>query len=351
MPMFEINGRPVGPDHPPFLIAEAGINHNGDVSLALEMIRTAKSAAADAIKFQTFKAVEFVGDPDQTYTYFSRGEKVTESMLEMFRRYEFSREAWFELKAECDRLGIAFLSTPQNRSDLELLLELGISAIKVGSDDFTNLPLLEDYASTGLPLILSCGMADLAEVRRSLGKVGVLDGRPVALLLCTSEYPTPPEDVNLNKFKTLQTEFPGVVLGLSDHTQGPIASAVATAFGASLFEKHFTLDKSFPGPDHWFSEDPKGLAFWTSTVRTASVMLGSSIVEPTEAERAMRVLARRSLVALRNIARGELFSPDSVGVRRPGNGLPPDRLPEVLGRTAAREIRSGEVIALGDLAT
>ena len=153
MPEVVIKGRRIGPAHPAFIIAEAGINHNGEVERALEMVRAAKQAGADAIKFQTFKADEFVGDPSQTYTYRSQGREITESMLAMFRRYELPREAWFAIKEECDRRDILFMSTPQNRSDLDLLLEVGIPAIKVGSDDFTNLPMLRSFAQEKLPLI------------------------------------------------------------------------------------------------------------------------------------------------------------------------------------------------------
>ncbi len=348
MRKFQIGAFPVGDGCPPFIIAEAGINHNGEVNRALEMVAIAKEAGADAIKFQTFKADEFVGDPAQTYTYRSQGRDVTESMLGMFRRYELPREAWFAIKAECNRQNIMFLSTPQNRTDLELLIEIGVPAVKVGSDDFTNLPLLKSYAATGLPLILSCGMADLAEVYRALDTVGALDGYPAVLLLCTSQYPTPPSDVNLLKLATLGAAFPNLILGYSDHTQGPMAASVAVAFGACVFEKHFTLDRGLPGPDHWFSEDPASLAEWVRSIRQAYTMLGDPIVRPTAAEQDMRKIARRSLVAMRDIALGERLSDENVALRRPGTGLPPEMLQSVLGRTVTRELKAGELLNLGD---
>jgi len=350
MPEIVIDGRPVGPEHPPFIIAEAGINHNGEADKALEMVRVAKQAGADAVKFQTFKAHEFVGDENQTYTYRSQGKEVTESMLAMFRRCELPRDTWFAIKAECDRQGIIFISTPQNRSDLDLLLEVGIPAVKVGSDDFTNLPLLKNYATTGLPLILSCGMADLGEVCRSLETVGAMDGYPVVLLLCTSEYPTPPANVNLRKLRTLQAAFPMVPMGFSDHTIGSLASSLAVALSACMFEKHFTLDKGLPGPDHWFSEVPTDLAFWAESIRIAQMMLGQAVVRPTEAEREMRKIARRSVVALRNVARGEIFTSSNIALRRPGTGLPPEMFELVLGKTATRDILAGEPVNMGDLA-
>lgn len=344
-----IGDRPIGPGHPPFVIAEVGINHNGKIGLAVEMIRVAKAAGADAVKFQTFKASEFVGDPHQQFTYQSQGAQVTESMLAMFERYELPREAWHQLKLECVRHSMVFMSTPQNRSDLELLIEVGVPAVKVGSDDFTNVPLIRSYAETGLPLILSCGMSDLAEVHNALEAAGSLDGYPVALLLCTSQYPTPPQDVNLRKLTTLQAAFPHLVVGFSDHTQGPLASSLAVALGAVIFEKHFTLDRTAAGPDHWFSEDPQGLAQWVASIRGAAVMLGSAQVRPTHAELEMRKVARRSLVALTSISMGEFFTASNVGARRPGHGLSPVLLDQVLGASATRDISAGEVLNLGDV--
>lgn len=348
MTQIKIGDRLIGDNQPPLVILEAGINHNGELDKAYAMIRLAKQLGADAVKFQTFKAEEFVGDPNLMFTYRSQGREVTESMLEMFRRYEFSRDGWFAIKKKCDEEGILFLSTPQNRSDLDLLLEIGVPAVKVGSDDFTNLPLLRDYASTGLPLLVSCGMADLAEVHQALDAVGALDGHPTVLLLCTSQYPTPPQDVNLLKLRTLREAFPMVVTGFSDHTQGPLASSLALALGARVFEKHFTLDHDLPGPDHWFSEDPAGAEEWVASVRKSQVMMGSSLVRPTTAERQMRVLARRSVVALHDIESGEILTGENVGLRRPGNGLPPMLFDQVLGRKAAGKIVKGSLLKLGD---
>lgn len=346
---FQIAGRSIGPNDPPYCIAEVGINHNGDINLAKRMIEAAKAAGADAVKFQTFRADEFCGDPSQTFTYKSQGESVTESMLCMFQRYEFPPEAWQEIKACCGETGITFFSTPQNSSDLELLMEVGVPAVKVGSDDFTNLPLLRDYAATGLPLILSCGMSDLAEVYQALDTAGWFNGYPVALLLCTSEYPTPPEDVNIAKLTTLQQAFPGLLVGFSDHTQDALAAALAVSRGARIFEKHFTLGKDMPGPDHWFSEEPAGLAAWIKSIRTADVLLGSPFVRPTKAEQEMRLVARRSVVALRDISLGEMLDKTNIGLRRPGGGLIPEMIGKVLGLKASRDLKKGERLSLGDM--
>jgi N,N'-diacetyllegionaminate synthase len=348
---FAIAGRDISDEHPAFIIAEVGINHNGSVDTALEMIGVAKRAGSDAVKFQTFKASEFVGDQTQQFSYQSQGKQVTESMLAMFERFELPDAAWPRIKAECDRQRIVFMSTPQNRSDLDLLLAVGLPAVKIGSDDFNNLPLIRSYAKTGLPLILSCGMADLSEVHQALDAAGAFEGYPLALLLCTSQYPTPPADVNLRKLKTLRSAFPGLVTGFSDHTQGPLAASLAVAMGAVIFEKHFTLDHDQPGPDHWFSEDPKGLEEWINGIRESRLMLGSEVVKPTNSEVAMRTLARRSLVALRAISKGGQFTIENVGLRRPGNGLQPGFLDQVLGNYAAKDIAAGTLLSLGDIST
>jgi len=346
---FQIAGRSIGPNDPPYCIAEVGINHNGYLDLAKRMIEVAKEAGADAVKFQTFKAEEFCGDPEQTFTYQSQGESVTESMLEMFRRYEFPEEHWLEIKTYCKTVGITFFSTPQNRTDLDLLLKLGVPAIKVGSDDFTNLPLLKSYSVTGLPIIVSCGMSDLAEVHQALEILGWFNGYPAALLLCTSQYPTPPQDVNIKKLITLQQAFPGLLLGFSDHTQSTLAATLAVALGARIFEKHFTLDHNLPGPDHWFAEDLEGLAKWIDTIRQADSMLGSQFVRPTSAEHDMRKLARRSVVALRDIIEGEFFDSINIGLRRPGGGIPPIMIEQIIGVKASHDIKRGSLLSLQDI--
>lgn len=339
----------IGDQCRPYIIAEAGINHNGEIEKALAMIDLAKSVGADAVKFQTFKADEFVGDPGMTFTYRSQGREVTESMLEMFKRYEFNRDEWFLIKKRCDEEeGITFLSTPQNRSDLDLLLQVGILAIKVGSDDFTNTPLLKSYASTGLPIIVSCGMADMAEVYQALEAVGALDGHPTVLMLCTSEYPTPPEDVNLLKLRTLSDAFPMVIPGFSDHTQGPLASSLAVTMGAKVFEKHFTLDHNLPGSDHWFSEDPAGLREWVSAIRRSWLMMGNGILRPTVKEQKMRLLARRSVTALVDIEPGAILNQQNTGLRRPGTGLPPSAYESLIGAIATKKIRKDSLVGWHD---
>jgi N,N'-diacetyllegionaminate synthase len=348
MRRIQIGERTVGEQCQPFIVAEVGINHNGELDKAFVMIETAKQAGADAVKFQTFKTEEFVGDRGQLFTYRSQGREITEPMFDMFKRYEFTKEQWLSIKRKCDEEGILFLSTPQNLTDLQLLLELGIPAIKVGSDDFTNLPLLRSYSETGLPMIVSCGMANLAEVYQALHTIGALDGYPTVLLLCTSQYPTPPEDANLAKIGSLRQAFPMIPIGFSDHTQGALASSVAVGLGASFFEKHFTLDHDLPGPDHWFSENPESLGDWVRQIRLSYQLLGNPIVRPTAKEEQMKTLARRSVVALTDIRSGEQLTEARIGLRRPGNGIAPQFFSQVVGRTALADIPQGSLLDWGD---
>lgn len=347
---INIANQEISKTHSPFIIAEVGINHNGDLEQAKQMVVVAKESGCHAVKFQTFKAKEFCGDPNQMFTYKSQGKTITESMQLMFERHEFTKNQWRELKSFCKEQEICFLSTPQNPSDLELLLDLGIDAIKVGSDDFTNIPLIEEYSKTGLPIILSCGMADLAEVYQALLTIGALEPipYPCILCLCTSQYPTPPKDININKLKTLEAAFPHVIKGFSDHSQGPLASSLAVALGARVFEKHFTLSHDLEGPDHWFSESPEGLTEWVNSINKAYDMLGSSSIQPTTNEIEMRTLARRSIVALKDIQPNEILNESNIGLRRPGNGLPPSLFKNVLGTKASRKIIASNCLTLGD---
>ena len=347
--MITINNRILKNYGKPFIVAEAGINHNGELTKAFEMIKVAKQSGVDAIKFQTFKAEEFCGDKSQTITYKSQGKEVSESMLELFKRYEFGRDEWFEIKQKCVDENILFLSTPQNRSDLDLLLELSLSAIKVGSDDFTNLPLLKDYSTTKLPIIVSCGMSDLAEVYQALDAIGTFEGYPTILLLCTSQYPTPPEDVNLLKLKTLASTFPSLVLGFSDHTEGVLASSLAVSFGAVFFEKHFTLDNNLPGPDHWFSENPEGLKAWVESIYQSYQMMGNALVRPTTKELEMRNLARRYIVILKDVKRGDKFTKENIGLKRAGKGLAPNFIEHIFGSFASQDLVKGDLLELKDV--
>lgn len=344
-----IGGKEIGEGCSPFTILEAGINHNGDFELAKEMVRVAKAAGADAIKFQTFSAERFINDQNAMFTYKSRGEEVTESQISLFRRHEFSKEQWTALKEVCDEQDILFMSTPQDREDLALLLDIGVPALKIGSDDFTNIPLIQHFSETNLPLLMSCGMADMAEVFASLEASGANDGAPVCLLLCTSQYPTPHKDVNLRKLMTLRGAFPNLLLGFSDHTIGSVAATTALGLGAKVFEKHFTLDRDLEGPDHAFSEDPADAAQWVENIQIAFNSLGSGMVRPTAAERDQISLARRSVTALCDIEKGDVLTENNVGLQRPGTGLPARYLQDFIGQTARHNIPTAQQLKLSDI--
>jgi N-acetylneuraminate synthase/N,N'-diacetyllegionaminate synthase len=333
----------------PYVIAEAGINHNGDLDIAFKMIEAAKKCGADAVKFQTFKAEEFCGDPKQMFTYTSQGESVTESMLDMFKRVEFTEGDWYKIRKHADTVGIEFLSTPQNLGDLELLMKLGVSAIKVGSDDLTNEPLIQKYSLSGLPLILSTGMSDEVEIESALIASGFHEGNSVALLVCTSQYPTPPQDVNISRVITLRTKYPTLTLGFSDHTEGNEAAILSVGLGAIIFEKHFTLDHQLPGPDHWFSPDPTELKKWVESIHLAYQMKGTGALTPSKAELEMRILARRSVTVIKEIKKGEKFSELNLGQRRPGDGIPPKDISRFLDKVAQKDLNVGHKVSFQDI--
>lgn len=331
----------------PFIIAEAGINHNGDLDIAKKMVDAANKAGADAIKFQTFKAEEFINDKTLTYTYKSQGETITESMIDMFKRYEFTKNQWIELKHYCEKNNIMFFSTPQNKSDLDFLLEIGVDIIKVGSDDFVNLPLLQDYASKNLPLILSCGMAYEHEIECVIDNIYSINS-DLCILLCTSEYPTPYDDVNVSRLTSLKKKYPHLTFGFSDHTQGNIAAVMAVSLGAKVFEKHFTLDNDMPGPDHWFSENPDSLKLWIDSIRQAYECLGNGIISPSKNELEMREIAHRSIFSSKRINKGEYLTDANLELKRPGTGMNGLSWEKVVGSIATHDIEENSLINEGD---
>ena len=343
MSQISIDGKIIGGGAEPFIIAEAGINHNGDIELAKKMILVAKEAKVDAVKFQTFYAKDFIQDRTLMYTYTSQGKEITEPIIDMFERAEFTKEEWKEIKKFCDDNGVLFLSTPGNVSDLDLLMSMDVQAIKVGSDDFVNIPLIRRYSKENVPLLLSCGMATEDEIDLTLKNAGLYNGKDMCLFLCTSQYPTPPKDVNIRKILTLRKKYPSLILGLSDHTKGSTAAIMAVACGASIFEKHFTLDHDLPGPDHWFSETPESLKAWVADVREAYLMLGSPELKPTDVEMKNRAEYHRSITAACDIK-----TEDSLCMRRPGDGLPASKWDEVIGSHATRDIEKNVQLKEGD---
>ncbi len=288
---MKIAGREIGAGHEPYVIAEVGLNHNGSILRAMDMVDIAKWAGCDAVKFQTFKA-HGVCDDVQTYTYAWQGKIVTEPRINIFHRSELPDDAWLQIKAKCDDVGITFLSTPQNPSDLDILLKVGVPAIKIGSDDITNHAMIKYCAAddVGLPIILSTGMANFPDIYAATRLLNnVVD---YALLVCTSQYPCPDNETNVARILTLKNAFRAEI-GFSDHTIGEAAATMAVALGASIIECHMTMDRSLPGPDHEWAKLPSELADYVNSIRRAYQMCGNGSLEITDAERANKLRYQR----------------------------------------------------------
>jgi len=299
-----------------FIIAEVGINHNGDINTAKKMIDSAKECGVDCVKFQTFKAEEFVSDPTQTYTYRSQGKEITESMLEMFQRYEFTEQNWVEIIDYCRQKEIVFCSTAQNPSDLDYLFTLTeLPFIKVGSDDLTNLELMAHYASKQKPMIISAGMAYASEIEDAVNAIRETGNEDITVLHCVSSYPTESYEVNLKKIPTIKEAF-NVKVGFSDHTIGSSAAVGSVCFGATIIEKHFTLDNNAAGPDHWFSITPDKLKQYVNDIRFIENAIGNATLRPTEKELTMRNIARRKIVASHNLKAGDIITKNSITFKK-----------------------------------
>jgi N-acetylneuraminate synthase/N,N'-diacetyllegionaminate synthase len=271
---IRIGDRPVGRGHPALIIAEVGVNHNGDLDTALKMVDAVAQAGADCVKFQTFSAEEFINDSNETYEYVSQGKVVRESMLEMFRRLELKREAFAALFKRARERGLIPLSTPTDRQAVDLLGELGAPAYKVGSDDLVYTQFLDYVARKGKPMIISTGMATAKDVERAVETIRQAGNDQHVILHCVSLYPTPENEVNLRKVETLREQY-GNLVGFSDHSWGITAALGAVALGACVIEKHFTLDRNMSGPDHRFSADPAELKSLVSEIRRLESNLGT----------------------------------------------------------------------------
>lgn len=353
-----------------FIVAEAGVNHDGSLSKARDLVRAAAEAGADAVKFQTYAADQLVLPGTAKADYQVRGKSGGNDQLDMLRRLQLDHEAHQELAAFSRSLNVEFMSTAFDEASLRFLVEdIGVARLKVPSGEITNGPFLLQIARSGLPLIVSTGMSTLDEVREALG-VLAYGMRPEAapgpsrqafdaafeneedrhrltarasLLQCTSSYPTPIEETNLRSMVTLGEAF-GLPVGLSDHTQGTAAAVAATALGATVVEKHLTLDCDAEGPDHAASIEPPAFREMVAGIRAVEAALGSANKAPSAAELAMRPAARRSLVALTTIRQGDRFTEANLGARRPGSGLNPMHYWELLGREAGRDYAEGDFV-------
>jgi N,N'-diacetyllegionaminate synthase len=330
-----------------FIIAEAGVNHNGSVEIAKRMIEVAKECGADAIKFQTFKAEEVVSKyaPKAEYQKQTTGE--IESHLQMVKKLELSFDDFIVLKEYCDKLGIMFLSTPFDFESIDFLNSLGLEIFKIPSGEITNLPYLEKIGKLRKKVILSTGMADLGEIEDALDILISCGTKKenITVLHCNTEYPTPYEDVNLLAMLTIKEAFK-VKVGYSDHTPGIEVPIAAVALGASVIEKHFTLDRNMQGPDHKSSLEPNELKAMVRAIRNVEKALGDGIKKPSPSEIKNKIIVRRSIVAKRNIKRGEIFNEENITVKRPATGISPMRWYEILGKTATRDYKEDEIIEI-----
>jgi N-acetylneuraminate synthase/N,N'-diacetyllegionaminate synthase len=342
---IQVGDKSIGAGAPVFVIAEAGVNHNGDLEMAKRLIDVAIKAGADAVKFQTFKAETLVTATAPKAEYQTQTTPVDESQLEMLRKLELSNEDHDELSAYCRRNGILFLSTPFDEDSADLLDALSVPVFKISSGDLTNTPLLEHVAKKRKPVILSTGMADLAEVRDAVETLNAAGCDEVVLLHCVSDYPADPADVNLRAIQTLRKTF-NLPVGFSDHTQGLEVALAAAALGASVIEKHFTLDRNLPGPDHRASLEPDELTRFVSGIRTVESSLGSGEKVPTAREIETAKVARRSIVATQTIPAGTIVERNMIAAKRPGTGLPPARLNSIVGRKTRIEIPVGTLLTL-----
>lgn len=352
-----------------FIIAEAGVNHNGSIDLAKQLIDAAVTAGANAIKFQTFKAKNLTiqATPKAEYQIKNTGDN--ESQYEMLKKLELDELDHKQLIEYCNKKKIQFLSTPFDLDSIDLLFKtFNLSLIKIASGEITNAPLLLKAAQTGKPIILSTGMSNLGDIESALGvlafgylnkntKSSVIEFKEayysdqghailkdkVTLLHCTTEYPAPFSDVNLQVINTLRTAF-GLVVGLSDHTSGVAVSVAAVALGASVIEKHLTMDKNFPGPDHKASLEPNEFALLVNSIREVENALGEPYKKPAPSELKNQIIARKSLVAACDIKKGNLFSETNLTIKRPGNGISPIQYWEWLGKIAEKDYKKDELI-------
>jgi N-acetylneuraminate synthase len=330
-----------------FIIAEAGVNHNGDAKLAKRLIDMAKNAGADAVKFQTFKAEEIVTARTPMAGYQQKNLGENESHREMLKKLELKYEDFIELKKYCDNKDIIFLSTPHTENAIDFLEPL-VPLYKIGSGDLTNLPFLEKVAQKGKPIILSTGMSTLMEVKEAVNTIINKKNKKIILLHCTTNYPCPLGEVNLMAMKTLENEL-GLPVGYSDHTEGILISVAAVALGACVIEKHFTLDKGLRGPDHKASLEPQEFKEMIQAIRAAEKALGDGVKKPSRNEDKIKGLIRKSITAKVNIPIGAVIYEDMLAIKRPGKGIPPKYLFKIIGAKAKKNIAQDKIVRWGDL--
>ncbi|MGB2963459.1 MAG: N-acetylneuraminate synthase [Anaerolineales bacterium] len=343
--VIEIADQQVGAGYPCFIIAEAGVNHNGNLKTAKRLVDAAVSAGANAVKFQTFVAEQVISPIAPQADYQLKNTGKDESQLEMVQRLELSVDDHHQLQSYCQQKNILFLSTPFDQKSVDLLDQLNVPAYKIGSGEITNWPLLEYIAQKGKPIILSTGMSNLSEVEEAVGVLQNTGNNQIILMHCVSNYPADPADVNLRAMLTMEKTFQ-VPVGYSDHTLGIEVPLAAVALGACVIEKHFTLDRTMPGPDHRASLEPEFLKAMVSGIRIVEQSLGHGRKEPAASELDTARAARRSLVAAQDISKGTVIEERHIDIKRPGTGLSPQMIDKIIGQKAIENIKEGSLIKL-----
>lgn len=331
-----------------YIIAEAGVNHNGDVNLAYKMIDAAKECGVDCIKFQTFKTENLVTKSAKKAAYQVENTHNNDSQFEMLKKLELSYDDFKNLKNYCDKSGIEFMSTPFDEDSVDLLESIGMKTYKISSGDITNKPLLEYVASKNKPVILSTGMCTMDEVHEAVKWIEDKGNKQITLLHCTSNYPTPYEDVNMNAMLTLDKEFT-YPTGYSDHTKGIIIPIMAVSMGATVIEKHFTLDKNMEGPDHKASLDVAELKEMVTSIRNIESAFGSGEKVPAQSELSTRIAARKSIIVVRDLKKGTVLKESDLGVKRPGSGLCPKFISELTGKTLNKDLSAETLVSFDDV--
>lgn len=331
-------------DNKVFIIAEAGDNHNGDVSLAYKLVDAAIEAGADAVKFQTFITEELVCKSAEMADYQKKNTGVNETQFEMIKKLELTYDEFRSLRDYCKEKGIKFMTTAFDLTSVDFIVnDLKVDVLKLPSGEITNYPYLVKSAKTGLPIILSTGMCNLEEIEEAVKVLKDNGTTDLTLLHCTTEYPTPLDSVNLLAIKTMQEKF-GLKVGYSDHTQGIEVSLLAVALGATVIEKHFTLDKNMPGPDHKASLEPNELKDLVDGIRRTTIIMGDGNKVAQEAEKKNIAIARKSIVAKTNIKKGETLTEENLTCKRPGTGISPMKWNEIIGTVAVKDYIKDEII-------
>jgi N,N'-diacetyllegionaminate synthase len=346
--MIQVGQKFIGKGFPCFIAAEIGINHNNDMVLATKMIDAAIASGADAVKFQNYFTEDFILNKDLKYTYTSEGKEVTESQFDMFKRYELTFDQLKFFKEYCDKKGILFFSTPTSKQGVNHLVKLKVELLKNGSDLLVNLPLIKYMAETKIPLIISTGMATVGEIDDAVRAFEEANGKELIILHCTSSYPTPDEDVNILKLESLSKTF-GYPVGFSDHTWGTEAAIASVTLGCCFVEKHFTLDKRLPGPDHRFSADPEELKRLIVGIRKTEKMLGVSKIGPTKSENFGRFGFRLSCAAAKDIKKGETIMAEDIIFIRPASGLHPRFFESLINKKAKANLKKGQFITFNEV--